>query len=1132
MRRSGSLRLSLLTFLALGTAACGRSSIVTGAPADGAVDGGLLDGPVLLDAAPDGAVDAGVDGAIDGGPPVEAVSLAIEPPRSVLPLGGSASLRAILLLSDGGTEDVTEAAAWVSADPEIATVDAGRVEARAAGLVTLEASRLGFVARATVEVLEAAPVALTVLPPSAETRVGGTLTFDAELTLDDGTTLVVTESAAWESEDAGVLEVTSPGAFRAVGSGADVVRASFAGLTASATVTVGDAPLERIEVSPRDPSLALGATQRFTALGVATDGSTFDLSASVVWSSSDPAVLAIGATGEGDARAAGTAIVSATFEGVEGISTVTVSPARLVGLAITPEGPSLGVGDEVSLTLSGTFDDGSVQDLTESAAWSSDAPDVAQVGNTPGRRGVVTGLAIGEALVGASFGGLSAEVRVTVNDAALVALVVAPATATLPVGGDLRFVATGTFADGSERDLSGEVAWTSSEPSVAVIASAGARAGTASGVAAGSATITATRDGVSVTASLTVTAARLVSLAVTPVDATTTAGLRTAYTATGTFSDGAEADLTALALWSTADADVATVSNAPGSEGQLNAVGAGTTTVSASFEGVTGSTSVTVVGPRLLEVQVSPVTFDAEAGRRIQYTAVAIFSDGERQNVTGRASWSSSAASVASVDGRGRVDTLAAGVTTLTATFDGLSGSATLTVTDAVLVEVQVTPVAPTLAAGQLVRFQAVAIFSDGTSRNVTGEATWSSSAPATLTVSNDPRQRGLGTAVAAGSAEAQAVFEGVTGSTTVTVTAATVVDVSVTPVTFTAAVGEDQRFQAVAIFSDGTSRNVTVQATWTSTAPSVAQVSNRPGQQGLVTALAAGTATLRATFEGVSGSASVTVTAATLTTVQVTPFAPSLAAGSTLRFQAVAIFSDGTSRNVTGEATWLSSDATVASSSNGIGSRGLATALAAGTTTLEAVYLGTRGSVVLTVTAATIDRIQVTPFVPTIPAGFGAQLQATAIFTDGSTRDVTGLATWTSTAPAAASVSNAIGSRGRLTALAAGSGDAEATYLGVSGRTTFTITGATLTTIDVTPATASVAVGARTAFEAEGSFSDGSTLDITAFVTWGAANLRVADVSNAAGSRGEATGFAPGMTAVTATRGAVSGSATLTVTP
>src|SRR5207244_12249719 len=126
--------------------------------------------------------------------------------------------------------------------------------------------------------------------------------------------------------------------------------------------------------------------------------------------------------------------------------------------------------------------------------------------------------------------------------------------------------------------------------------------------------------------------------------------------------------------------------------------------------------------------------------------------------------------------------------------------------------------------------------------------------------------------------------------------------------------------------------------STWMSSNQMVADVSNAGGPgggRGSVTALAPGTATITATYMGVSSTAMVTVSSATLTSIQVTRANPSIPKGNVQPFQAVGIFSDGTSRMLTGQATWQSSNTDIAAVSNAGGSRGQVTTLAAGTTQL-----------------------------------------------------------------------------------------------------------------------------------------------------------------------------------------------------
>ena len=84
-----------------------------------------------------------------------------------------------------------------------------------------------------------------------------------------------------------------------------------------------------------------------------------------------------------------------------------------------------------------------------------------------------------------------------------------------------------------------------------------------------------------------------------------------------------------------------------------------------------------------------------------------------------------------------------------------------------------------------------------------------------------------------------------------------------------------------------------------------------------------------------VSGSTDLTVTAATLVSVAVTPVTPSIAKGTTQQFVLTGTYTDSTTQNLTTQATWSSSDGGVALISNASGSKGLATGVAQGTSTI-----------------------------------------------------------------------------------------------------------------------------------------------------------------------------------------------------
>jgi len=111
-------------------------------------------------------------------------------------------------------------------------------------------------------------------------------------------------------------------------------------------------------------------------------------------------------------------------------------------------------------------------------------------------------------------------------------------------------------------------------------------------------------------------------------------------------------------------------------------------------------------------------------------------------------------------------------------------------------------------------------------------------------------------------------------------------------------------------------------------------------------------------------------------------------------------------------------------------------------------------------------------------------------------------------------------------TGIQPGNSTISALFSGVVGHATLSVSNATLTSITVTPSTASIAAGSPQSFTATGNFSDGSSLDITRQVTWDSSTNSVATIS----SGGVAQGIAAGSTTISATNNGVTGTATLTV--
>jgi hypothetical protein len=394
-------------------------------------------------------------------------------------------------------------------------------------------------------------------------------------------------------------------------------------------------------------------------------------------------------------------------------------------------------------------------------------------------------------------------------------------------------------------------------------------------------------------------------------------------------------------------------------------------------------------------------------------------------------------------------------------------------------------------------------------------------------TVSNADDSKGLATAVGLGTATVSATSGDVTGDTTLTVTDATLVSIEVTPADPSIADGTTQEFTATGVYTDASTQDLTTEVTWSSSDDEIATVSNADDSKGLATAVGLGAATVSATSGGVTGDTTLTVTDATLVSIEVSPADASIADGTTQEFTATGLYTDGSTQDLTTEVTWDSSDDEIATVSNADDSKGLATAAGVGVVTVSATSGGVTGVTTLTVSDATLVSIAVTPADASIADGTTQEFTATGLYTDGSTQDLTTEVTWSSFNEAVATVSNADDSKGLATAAGAGTTTVSAISGGVTGDTTLTVT-ATLVSIDVTPTAPSIANGLTQQFTATGLYSDASTQDLTAEATWDSSDDAVATVSDT----GLATAASVGSATVSATSGAVSGNATLTVTP
>jgi uncharacterized protein YjdB len=256
---------------------------------------------------------------------------------------------------------------------------------------------------------------------------------------------------------------------------------------------------------------------------------------------------------------------------------------------------------------------------------------------------------------------------------------------------------------------------------------------------------------------------------------------------------------------------------------------------------------------------------------------------------------------------------------------------------------------------------------------------------------------------------------------------------VTVSPASASVAIGATSALQATVKDQNG---NVMTGQTvaWSSNNAGTATVNS----SGVVTGVAAGSATIKADDSGVSGTAAITVIAGpppapVVTTVTVAPTSASIVAGATTTLQATV--KDQNGNVMTGQTvTWSTNNPAAAS----VNSSGVVTGVAAGSATITATSSGKSGTSSITVTAAplVVTTVTVAPTSASIVAGATTTLQATVKDQNGNV--MTGQTViWSTNNPAAATVN----SSGVVTGVVAGSATITATSAGKSGTSSITVT-------------------------------------------------------------------------------------------
>ena len=599
-------------------------------------------------------------------------------------------------------------------------------------------------------------VATSTITPSSPYAVAGYPPQPLELRVEytSGHLRTATDDATWTTSDPDVATVTSDGWLTPVAAGTVTITATVDGRATAITFDVRNGATQGIVITPGGSTMALGATQQFTATGSYLSGTTLDLSSSVFWSSSDDSVATVSSTGLVTATATthgAQASINATLTEPDGrkvsaTTTVNVSLDAPNAIALTPASPTITAGAQQQFTATGTFGGGRTADVTQRVDWSSSNNSVAILsGTTKGRATTLATGGGGTITVTATRagGGVAGTAQLTVLPGRPNTMTVTPGNPTVGLGQRVPLTVTAHYDAGVNVDVTDQVTWSSDAPGTVDVDVDGVAVGTGTTPFA-QARLTATLDlgeGQAATsfAMATLTLDHPTSIALTPLSPTVAPSTSTPFTAIGTFgSGGLTADITDHVTWTSSNTTVGTIDTFGANAGVLTVGpgGGGSTIVTAtSLDGATvASTVLTREIGNPSHITVFPASGVVGLGETLPFTAVATYDDLSTVDVTASTTWTIDDPTVATISADGVVtgtSQLPSDQTYVNASYTSPYGG-TRTASRAVATtldrpsSVVVSPATVTMAANTSQAFTAAGVYPGGAVVDITTRVTFS----------------------------------------------------------------------------------------------------------------------------------------------------------------------------------------------------------------------------------------------------------------------------------------------------------------------------------------------------------------------------------------------------------------------
>jgi len=1005
----------------------------------------------------------------------ELEELVVEPASLDLGPGEEVELTVTGVYDDDSTADLTEAVVFESSKPQVVTVVDGRAIAGRSGDTKIRVRHAATNVRVDVEVTVREIVALTIDPTTETIEVGDSVQLTAFAELDDGRTgFDVTDIVEWEADPGDVASVEG-GLVTGLEAGVAEIQVTDpdSGTDSepdAAVITVVNAPdpnaeLLEITAAPVDILTFPGGTAQLTVTGRYDDDTFRDVTSQVTYSSNRPQFATVDTAGLVTAHAPGTARISIQHPSGRSVGDrPEVTVGGLTQIHLSPVSAEVAIGATTPMLALGTFDNGVGADITAQVEWSSTVASVASVSNLEGTRGLVTGVAAGVARISAMHVDTGIASPISEGDVTVVAPAPTPGPSPTPGSSEIRdlvfdppvlrlqpgesdsFTVTAIHRDGSTTDVTDRVLLRVVDRRVATAAAGGEI--TAGG---GGQTQVRARDPISGKRSRApgrIEVRQLLRLTVSPPSVSLSLGQQMQLTALADYDDGSTGvDITANVDWSVEHGSIAGV-NDGSHKGRVTGIADGRTIVHVE-EPVSGIRSDRATGriavgtpPALDPDEVVGLVLDPERlvvplreERSVSITALLV-GGGTVPLATSDVAFRPASRRIAIVGGNGAVFGRRAGATFIEVEHRASGVTGRLPVLVRAVSRLTVDPSSNVVEVGQAIELGAEATWNDGSGpSDVITDVRWRSRDPGLAQVDRDVPGRVIGRSEGIAIIEVSDPASGVRSNARsgVVHVVTGLVSISVEPRAVALTVGEDQQFQALGHYSDGSVADLSDEVEWAVAGSSVASIDS----SGHLTAIAAGQTFVSAT-DPETGIASqgfdraVVAVGRTLVGLQVSPSPDleddprtmTLAAGQTERLYGLALLETGGATDRSTSVAWTSTNPTTVH----VSQEGLASCLAVGSAVISIrdpatslTSTASLGDTTVECSAARVERLEVRPAESNLDFPAGRNLRAFRIYTDGHEVEVTTQVQWSVSDPSALSVVATGAEAGRVTSIADG---------------------------------------------------------------------------------------------------------------